>query len=78
MPPIRNKNPKNSTEQEGRILLAISNIKNGRIRSIRQAAEVYNILQLTLQNRVNGMPYRAEKRANNHKLTSSKEESLVK
>ncbi|EED16233.1 conserved hypothetical protein [Talaromyces stipitatus ATCC 10500] len=78
MPPIRNKNQKNSAEQEGRILLAISDLKNGRIRSVRKAAEIYNISRSTLQNRINGMPYRAEKRANNHKLTQSEEDSLVK
>ncbi|EED11907.1 conserved hypothetical protein [Talaromyces stipitatus ATCC 10500] len=78
MPPIRNKNQKNSAEQEGRIPLAISDLKNGRIRSVRKAAEIYNISRSTLQNRINGMPYRAEKHANNHKLTQSEEDSLVK
>ena len=78
MPPIRNKNQKNSAEQEGRILLAVSDLKNGKIRSVRQAAEIYNVSRSTLQNRVNGMAYRAEKRANNHKLTQFQEESLVK
>jgi transposase len=78
MPPIRNKNQKNSAEQEGRILLAISDLKNGKIHSVRQAAEIYNVSRSTLQNRVNGMAYRAEKRANNHKLTQFEEESLVK
>ena len=78
MPPIRNKNKKNSAEQEGRILLAVSDLKNGKIRSVRQAAEIYNVSRSTLQNRVNGMAYRAEKRANNHKLTQFQEESLVK
>ena len=78
MSPIRHKNQKNPAEQEGRILLAISNLKNEKIRSVRKAAEIYNISQSTLQNRINGMPYRAEKRANNHKLTQSEENSLVK
>jgi predicted HTH domain antitoxin len=55
MPPIRNKNRKKSEEQEGRILLAISDLENGRIRSVRQAAELYNVSRSTLQNRVNGM-----------------------
>ena len=43
MPPIHNINKKNSNEQEGRILLAIADLKNGKIRSVRQAAEIYNI-----------------------------------
>ncbi|EED14516.1 pogo transposable element, putative [Talaromyces stipitatus ATCC 10500] len=78
MPPIRNKNSKNSAEQEGRILLAISDVKNGKLRSARQAAEIYNVSRSTLQNRLNGMAYRAETRANSHKLSKSEEESLVK
>ena len=43
MPPIRNKSQKNSAEQEGRILLAISDLKNGIIHSVRQAAEIYTV-----------------------------------
>ncbi|EED15263.1 transposon, putative [Talaromyces stipitatus ATCC 10500] len=78
MPPIRNKNSKNSAEQEGRILLAISDLKNEKIHSIRKAAEIYNVSRSTLQNRLNGMTYRAEIRANGHKLTQSEEESLVR
>ena len=73
MPPIRNINKKNSAEQEERILVAISDFKNGKIRSVRQAAEIYNVSRSTLQNRVNGMAYRAEKRANSHKLTQFQE-----
>ncbi|EED24169.1 conserved hypothetical protein [Talaromyces stipitatus ATCC 10500] len=53
-------------------------LTRGQIRSVRKAAEIYNISRSTLQNRINGMPYRAEKRANNHKLTQSEEDSLVK
>ena len=78
MPPIRKKVKKDSVEQEGRILLAISDLKNGKICSVRKAAEIYNVSRSTLHNRVNGMPYRAEIRANGHKLTQSEEDSLVK
>jgi hypothetical protein len=48
MPLIRNKTKSNSQEQEGRIQLALSDLKNKKIRSIRQAAEVYNVSHLTL------------------------------
>jgi hypothetical protein len=41
MPPIRNKNPKNLAKQEGRILLAISDLKNRRILHVAQAARIY-------------------------------------
>ena len=34
MPPIRNKTSENSVEQEGRIQLAISDLKNKKIRTI--------------------------------------------
>ena len=43
MPPIRNKTSKNLVEQEGRILLAISDLKNGQILRVAQAARIYNI-----------------------------------
>jgi hypothetical protein len=78
MPPIRNKNQSNSREQEGRIQLALSDLKNGKIRSIRKAAEIYNVTRLTLQNRLNGITYRAETRANGYKLIEFEEELLVK
>jgi hypothetical protein len=78
MPPIRNKNHKNSQEQEGRIQLAISDLKNQKISSVRQAARIYNVSRSTLQDRLKGMTYRAETRANGHKLTKSEEDSLIK
>jgi predicted HTH domain antitoxin len=34
---------KNSTEQEGRILLAISALKNKEISSVQRAAEIFDI-----------------------------------
>ena len=78
MPPIRNKNKKNLAEQEGRILLAISDLQNQRILRVAQAASVYNIPRTTLQRRLRGIQQRSEIRANNHKLTQFEEESLVK
>jgi hypothetical protein len=78
MPPIRHKNQRNFEENEKKIQLALSDLKNKKIRSIRQAAEVYNVSRSTLQNRQKGMIYRAETRANRHKLTKSEEDSLIK
>jgi transposase len=78
MPPIRNKNSKNSAEQEGRILLAISDLKNQKISSIREATRIYNIPYSTLYDRYHGIQFKQKKRANNHKLTEFEEESLVK
>ncbi|EED20347.1 pogo transposable element, putative [Talaromyces stipitatus ATCC 10500] len=68
MPPIRNKNKKDLAEQEGRILLAISDLQNGRILRVAQAARIYSIPRATLQDRLNGTQQRSQ----------CEEESLVK
>jgi hypothetical protein len=78
MPPIRRKDPLKSAQDEGKIELAISDLKNGRICSIREAARIYMIARTTLQDRMHGVPYRQITRANSHKLTQFEEESLVK
>ena len=78
MPPIRNKASKNLAEQEGRILLAISDFQNGKISKIAQAAKIYNIPRTTLRDRLHGTQQRSLIRANSHKLTQFEEESLVK
>ena len=69
---------RNSIEQEGRVLLAISAIKKDEVRNIREAARVYNVPRTTLQRRLNGHTFRPEQRANSHKLTPNEEESLVR
>jgi hypothetical protein len=58
MPPIRKKDLLKSTQDEGKIELAISDLKNGRIRSIREAARIYTVARITLQDRMKGVPYR--------------------
>jgi predicted HTH domain antitoxin len=68
---------KNSTEQEGRILLAISALKNKEISSVQRAAEIFDIPQSTLRDRLNGRQYQIEKRANSHRLSTTQEESLI-
>jgi hypothetical protein len=78
MPPIRKKDPLKSAQNEGKIELAISDLKNGRIRSIREAARIYTIPRTTLQDRLHGVPFQHAIRASNHKLTQSEEDSLVK
>ncbi|EED18825.1 conserved hypothetical protein [Talaromyces stipitatus ATCC 10500] len=78
MPPIRKKDPLKSAQNEGKIELAISDLKNGRIRSIREAARIYTIPRTTLQDRLHGVPFQHAIRASNHKLTQFEEESLVK
>jgi hypothetical protein len=78
MPPIRDKNSRNSIEQEGNISLAISDLKNGKISSIRRATHVYGIPYTTLYERYHGIQMKAEKPANGLKLSTNEEESLVK
>jgi hypothetical protein len=78
MPPIRNKNQSISQEQEGRVLLAISDLQNQKISTIGRAAKIYNVPRTTLRDRLKGTQQRSQTRANNHKLTEFEEESLVK
>jgi hypothetical protein len=78
MPPIRNKKSRNSIEQEGRILLAHSALKNGEIRSICEAARVFQVPRSTLGDRHRGIQMKAEKAATGLKLSANEEESLVK
>ena len=78
MPPIRPRSSKNSTEQEGRLLLAIQAFKNGDISSISLAARTFNVPRTTLRDRLSGRTERYTTRANLQKLTESEEESLQK
>jgi hypothetical protein len=78
MPPIRSQSSANSTEQEGRILLAIQAFKNGDITSVALAARTYKVPRTTLRHRLSGVQHRAISRANLYKLTQIEEESLEK
>ncbi|OQD84481.1 hypothetical protein PENSOL_c012G08439, partial [Penicillium solitum] len=78
MPPIRSRSSKDSTEQEGRILLAIQAFKNQEISSIREVARRFEVPKSTLLRRLKGTPSRAISRANLQKLTEIEEESLEK
>jgi hypothetical protein len=69
MPPIRSRSSQKSTEQEGRILLAIQALKNKEIPLIRKAARRFNIPDTTLRRRLSGIKSRANSRANLYKLT---------
>jgi DeoR/GlpR family transcriptional regulator of sugar metabolism len=78
MPPIRSQSTRNSTEQEGRILLAIQAFKNQEFSSIREAARYFKVPEATLRRRLRGIESRTIIRANSHKLTELEEESLQK
>jgi hypothetical protein len=54
MTPIRPESRQKAASQEGKILLALSDLKEGRVKSIRAAARLYAIPYSTLHVRANG------------------------
>ncbi|KAJ5655071.1 hypothetical protein N7490_002074 [Penicillium lividum] len=77
MTPIRPESRRKSANQEGKILLALEDIKNGRIKSLRTAAKLYEIPLTTLYARTKGRISRVDKRPSGHKLTQFEEDSLT-
>ena len=77
MPPIRTESSQKLVNQEGRILLALSDIKAGRVASLRAAAKLYDIPYSTLHARADGRISRGDTRPNGHKLTQLEEDSLT-
>ena len=55
MPPIRPQFSKSSTEQEGRILLAIEVFQNKKIPNIYLAARTFNMPRSTRRRRLSGI-----------------------
>lgn len=66
MPPNRSQKIQKSVEQEGRILLAIKSIQNGRISTIAAAAHSFNVPHTTLADQIKGIPNLYEARATGH------------
>ena len=77
MPPIRSESSQKLANQEGKVLLALSDIKDGRINSLRAAAKLYEIPFSTLQARADGRIARVNKRPNRYKLTQLEEDTLT-
>jgi hypothetical protein len=77
MPPIRTESSHKLANQEGNILLALSDIKDGRIKSLRAAAKLYKVPLSTLHTRAHGQIPRVDKRPSGHKLTQTEEDSLA-
>ncbi|OOQ86757.1 hypothetical protein PEBR_19872 [Penicillium brasilianum] len=77
MPPIRSEYTQKLAKQEGKILLALSDLQEGRIQSIRAAAKLYDIPRSTLQKRADGRLSRVDTPPNGRKLTQLEEDSLV-
>jgi hypothetical protein len=76
MPPIRSKSSQKAANQEGKILLALDDIQNGRVNIIRAAARLYEIPHTTLTDRAKGVVSRVDKRPSGYKLTKLEEDSL--
>ena len=68
---------RNSIEQEGRILLAISAFKESQIPTVWQAARHFQVPESTLQQWLHGTTTQTEKHANGHRLTENEEETLL-
>ena len=60
------------------MILALKAIQSNKKLSLRAAAKLYNVLEITLRHRRNGIPTRRDSLANLKKLTQSKEEAIVK
>ena len=67
-----------TSNQEGKILLAIQAFKSGQISSIRKAAALYDVPYTTLQNRLNGRTTRENSQLRNRKMTLAEESFLEK
>ena len=76
MPPIRSQKAQKLVEQEGRLLLAIKAIENGKYSSIRAAAEAFTVPRSTLQDRMKGYESRVVRRHHRHKFSEPKEKSM--
>ncbi len=69
MPPKRSEFSQKLAKQEGRIILALDDIKTGRINSLRAAAKLYDIPFSTPQRRAVGISSRVDKYHHRQKLT---------
>jgi len=67
-----------SSNQEGRVLLAVQAVKLQQFKSVRAAAVAYDIPQRTLSNRIHGMTSRRDSTPNSRKLTLEEESAIVR
>jgi hypothetical protein len=64
--------------KEARLQMAITAWKEKKVKSKLKAAQIYGVPETTLREQLAGIKPRSETHANSHKLTTIKEESLVK
>lgn len=77
MPPIRSESSQKSAYQEGRVLLAFDDIKNGHINSIRATARLYDIPHTTLANRTKNVFVHVDYCPTDYKLIELEKKSFV-
>jgi hypothetical protein len=77
MPPKRSESWLKSANQEGKIILALKDSENGRVKTLRAAAKLYDVPPTTLHARTDGRISRVDKRPSGHKLTQFEEDSLT-
>jgi hypothetical protein len=66
-----------SSNQEGRILLAIQAIKQGNCQTVQAAAVSYDVPRTTLRDRIHGMTSRRDSTPNSRKMTLYEESALI-
>ena len=66
------------SNQEGRVQLALNAYHNRQFKSLRRAAEVFEVPPSTLTDQYNGKPHRPESRHAQHKLTTTEERTIVR
>jgi hypothetical protein len=65
------------SNREGEIQLALSAYTARQFRSLRRAADAFNVPYATLTRRYNGILHRPETRNALHKLTTTEEQTIV-
>ena len=67
-----------SSNQEGRILLALTAYHQRQFQSLRRVAQVYNVPHATLTRRYHGIMSRSNSRPIQHKLSTTEEQTIVR
>jgi hypothetical protein len=67
-----------STQQEGRLTLAVQAYRTGQFKSIRRAAAAFNVRHQQVSRRLQGMTFRPITQPNCQKLTKSEEQTIVR
>ena len=76
MPPKRPERAQKSVQQEGRILLTIKAIQNGRFTSVAAATRSFEVPRTTLGARIQGRTNQSDSRSALHKFTRLEQDSI--